>query len=74
MKFIYLRVAFTSEDREDMELECRIAGASAVMRALYRSVVMKKELGRNAKLSIFNSISVPILTFGHESWVVTERM
>ena len=44
------------------------------MRALHYSVVMKRELSKNAKLSIFKAVFVPILTYGHESWVMTERM
>ncbi|MDF4350667.1 hypothetical protein P3435_23365 [Vibrio parahaemolyticus] len=47
--------------------------ASAVMRALRRSVVVKRELSQKAKLSIYLSIYVPTLTYGHELWVVTER-
>ena len=34
----------------------------------------KRELSKKAKLAIFRSIFVPILTYGHESWVMTERM
>ena len=37
-------------------------------------VVMKRELSKKAKLSIFKAVLVPILTYGHESWVMTERM
>ena len=44
-----------------------------MMRALYRSVVVKRELSQKAKLSIYRSIYVPTLTYGHELWVVTER-
>ena len=44
------------------------------MRALHYSVVMKRELSEKAKLSIFKAIFVPILTYGHEFWVMTERM
>uniref|UniRef100_A0A3B4BI15 Ethanolamine kinase n=1 Tax=Periophthalmus magnuspinnatus TaxID=409849 RepID=A0A3B4BI15_9GOBI len=43
------------------------------MRSLYRSVVVKKELSPKAKLSIYRSIYVPTLTYGHELWVMTER-
>ncbi len=43
------------------------------MRSMYRSVVVKKELSRKAKLSIYRSIYVPTLTYGHELWVMTER-
>ena len=48
--------------------------AGAVMHALHRSVVMKRELSQKTKLAVFCSIFVPILTYGHELWVMTERM
>ena len=35
---------------------------------------MKRELSRKAKLSIYRSIYVPTLTYGHELWVMTERI
>ena len=73
-KFKYLGVAFTSDGRQDEELNTRIGKASAVMRVLHYSVVMKRELPKKAKLSIFKAVFVPILTYGHESWAMTERM
>ena len=73
-KFKYLGVAFTSDGRQDQELDTRIGKASAVMRALHYSVVMKRELSKKAKLSIFKAVFVPILTYCHESWVMTEKM
>ena len=73
-KFKYLGVAFTSDGRQDEELDTRIGKASAVMRVLHYSVVMRRELSKKAKLSIFKTVFVPILTYGHESWVVTDRM
>ncbi|XP_061737225.1 uncharacterized protein LOC133539140 isoform X2 [Nerophis ophidion] len=60
-EFKYLGVLFTSEGRVDREIDRRIGAASSVMRTLYRSVVVKKELSRKAKLSIYRSIYVPIL-------------
>ena len=44
------------------------------MRALHYSVVMKWELSKMAKLLIFKAVFVSILTYGHESWGMTERM
>ena len=44
------------------------------MRALHYSLVMKRELSKKAKLSIFKTVFVPTLTYGHESWVMTERV
>ena len=72
-KFKYLGVAFTSDGEQDEELEVRSSKASAVMRALHHSVVLKRELSRKAKLSAFKSIFVPILTYGHESWVMSRK-
>jgi len=34
----------------------------------------KRELSNIAKLSVVKSVFVPILTSGHESWSMTERM
>ncbi|KAK3509655.1 hypothetical protein QTP70_008402 [Hemibagrus guttatus] len=73
-EFKYLGVLFTSEGRMDREIDRRIGAAAAVMLSMYRSVVVKKELSQKAKLSIYQSIYVPTLTYGHELWVMTERL
>ena len=44
------------------------------MRALHYSVVMKRELSKKAKLSIFKAVFFPIIAYGHESWVMSERV
>ncbi|KAI3377398.1 hypothetical protein L3Q82_008588 [Scortum barcoo] len=69
-EFKYLGVLFTSEGKMDgREIDRRIGAASAVMRSVYRTVVVKKkELSRKAKLLIYRSIYVPTLTYGHELW------
>ncbi|XP_054621698.1 uncharacterized protein vopp1b isoform X1 [Dunckerocampus dactyliophorus] len=72
-EFRYLGVLFTSEGRMEREIDKRIGAASAVMQTLHRSVVVKRELSQKAKLSIYWSIYVPTLTYGHELWVMTER-
>ncbi|KAI3363351.1 hypothetical protein L3Q82_011976, partial [Scortum barcoo] len=73
-EFKYLGVLFTSEGKIEREIDRRIgAASSAVMRSVYRTVVVKKELSRKVKLSIYRSIYVPTLTYGHELWVMTER-
>ncbi|CAI5677887.1 unnamed protein product [Oreochromis niloticus] len=72
-EFKYLGVLFASDGRREPEIDRRIGAAAAVMRTLHRSVVVKRELSVKAKLSIYRSIYVPTLTYGHELWVVTER-
>ncbi|TWW73523.1 hypothetical protein D4764_15G0009170 [Takifugu flavidus] len=58
----------------EREIDRWIGAASAVMWALNRSVMVTKELSRKAKLSFFQSIYFPILTYGHQRWVMTKRM
>ena len=70
--YVERKKLFLSEGRQDEELDTRIGKVIAVMRALHYSVVMKRELSKKAKLSIFKTVFVPILTNGHESWVMTE--
>uniref|UniRef100_A0AAQ4R3P6 Reverse transcriptase domain-containing protein n=1 Tax=Gasterosteus aculeatus aculeatus TaxID=481459 RepID=A0AAQ4R3P6_GASAC len=72
-EFKYLGVLFTSEGKMECEFGRRIGAAGAVLHSLYRTVVTKRELSRKAKLSIYRSIFVPTLTYGHEGWVMTER-
>ncbi len=43
-EFKYLGVLFTREGRMEREIDRRIGAASAVVRSMYRSVVVKKEL------------------------------
>ncbi|KAK0137162.1 Complement C3 [Merluccius polli] len=71
-EFKYLGTLFPSEGKMEREMDRRIGAASAVMRALYQTVVVKRKLSRKAKLSIYQSIYVPTLTYGHQLWVVTE--
>ncbi|TWW80672.1 hypothetical protein D4764_01G0004870 [Takifugu flavidus] len=52
-EFKYLGVLFTSGGRMEREIDRRIGAASTVMRTLHRSVVVKRELSRKAKLSIY---------------------
>ena len=73
-KFKYLGVTFSRDCKQDNELDTHIEKVSLVMRQLYRSVVLKQELCTNAKLSVFRSVFVPILTYGHEYCIMTERV
>ena len=73
-KFKYLGVAFTRDGRQDEELDTQISKASAVMQALHYLVAMKRELSKKAKLSIFTTVFVSILTYGHESLVMIKRV
>ena len=62
-KFNYLGIAFTSDGIQSKELDVQSGKASVVMRALHRSVVIKRELSRKVKLTVFKSIFVPIFSY-----------
>lgn len=59
-------------------MKCEVDGwidaASTVMQVLYWTIVATKELSKKAKLSIYQLLYVPALTFDHELWVVTEKV
>jgi len=61
------QVVFTSDGSRNKEIDTRIGKANSVLRELYCSLVTKRELSKTAKLSVFKSVFVPILTCGHES-------
>ena len=71
-EFKYLGVVFTSDKRWSEEIDARFGQANAVLREFYRSVVTKREHSDTAKLSVIESVFVPVLTYGHQSWVLKE--
>jgi len=73
-KFKYLGVVCTSDRSRNKGIDTRIGKANAVLRELYCSVVTKQELSKTARLSVFISVIVPILTCDHEFYVMTERI
>jgi len=60
--FKYLGMVFTSDGYRNKWNDTRIGKANAVLRELYCSVFAKREISKNAKLSVFKSVFVPILT------------
>ena len=64
-------MVFTSGGRRSDEVDGWIAKDNAVLHEIYRSVVTKQE-SSTAKPSVFKSVFVTILTYDHESWVMTE--
>ena len=60
--------------RRNEEIDTRIRKANALVREIHLSAVTKRELSNNAKLSVFKSVFVPILTYGHDFRLITERI
>ncbi|KAI3356958.1 hypothetical protein L3Q82_003595 [Scortum barcoo] len=72
-EFKYLGVFFMGENKMESDIDRGIDVASAVMWALYLTVMVEREL------LIYKSIYVPVLTYGHElralrSWIKAAKM
>jgi len=46
-------------------IDTRIGKGNTVLQRFYRSVVTKRDLSNNAKVSVFKLVFAPILTYGH---------
>ena len=55
-------------------MRLQIGNRERMMRVLHYSFVMKQKLSKKAKLSIFEAVFDSILTYGHESWVMSKRV
>lgn len=64
---------FTSDGKGECEIDRRIVLVTAVLWALRRTVEVKQELNHQTRLTVYLSIYVPLLTYGHELWVMSER-
>ncbi|KAI3351691.1 hypothetical protein L3Q82_020526, partial [Scortum barcoo] len=73
-EFKYLWVLFMSEGKMQREIDRQIGAASAVMRSVYQTVVVKKELSGKAKLSIYRSIYTPTSPMGEKLLVTQEEL
>lgn len=59
--------------RVEWEIDRWISAASTVMQVLCGSVVVNSWLSTQVKLAIYWQIYIPILTYSHKLWVVTEK-
>ena len=68
----YLGVVFPSGGRRRRLIHGLVKPTQLCV--FYCSVVRKQELSDTAKLLVLKSVFIPILTYGNEFWVVTERI
>lgn len=59
--------------RQEAELTVRITRTSAVMCQFQHLAIKSGEVVK-AKFATFDLLLMPILTYGHEFWVITKRM
>ncbi|XP_073989088.1 uncharacterized protein [Rhodnius prolixus] len=69
----YLGVLISSDGRVKDELNSRCAASGKLFQAINKKFVSKREVSKQTKLRIFNSIYLPTLTYGCESWALTKN-
>ena len=67
-KFQYLVAAFMSDGRQNKELGIPIGKASALMKALHYSAVMRQTLSKMKQSSQFSKQSLSLLTYPISVW------
>uniref|UniRef100_A0A8D9ELZ3 Craniofacial development protein 2 n=1 Tax=Cacopsylla melanoneura TaxID=428564 RepID=A0A8D9ELZ3_9HEMI len=70
-EFKYLGVTVTSTNREDKEIEIRLAAANRCLWSLQK-LMSSKILSRTTKLRIYKTIIQPVLLYGSEVWALSK--
>jgi hypothetical protein len=72
-EFKYLGVTINNKGKQDTEINQRISAATKLYHSLGKTFIGKKEISRKTKMTVYQTIFRPVLTFGSESWVITKR-
>lgn len=72
--FKYLGVQIDREGNMESEVNERIGNAARLYHSLSKPFISKKEINRKTKMVVYKTIFRPILTYGSESWVLTNSM
>ena len=67
-----LGVKLSEDGKMGSEVERRIGMTMQTVGAM-KKVYDSREISRGAKVTVFEAVAIPALTYGCESWVLTER-
>lgn len=73
-KYNYLGVTIDESGRQETDITERIEKTNKLYYAMNRPFISKREVSQKTKLSVYKTIFRPILTYGSESWVMSNRM
>lgn len=68
-----MSILFRSEVRVDQDVDRQIGALLVVMQELYPANCQEEKAESQAKLLIYWSIFVPVVTYGHELRVITKK-
>ena len=72
--FKYLGTVFTRNGKIDTEIKNRIAQATRTYYQINKTIINKKEIEPKTKLQIYQSIYLPTLLYGCETWARTTKV
>ena len=73
-QYTYLGVAINIDVKIDEEINNRIAKANNIYYQLNHTILGKKEINTKTKIQVYNTIYVPTLIYGSESWTINKRV
>ena len=71
--FKYLGSVISANGKMDDDIIERIGAASRLFNSIRQPFLNKKEVTKKTKLAVYKSTFVPTLTYGCESWTLTEK-
>ena len=63
----------TSDGKDTVDTEKRIKQASGAFGSLLKCVFKRKDITKEAKVAVYNSLILSILLYGSESWALTKK-
>ena len=69
---VYLGVKLSKDGKMGSEVERRIGMTMQTVGAM-KKVYDSREISKEAKVTVFEAVAIPALTYGCEAWVLTER-
>lgn len=70
----YLGVILEGTGNQEVEIDRRVESSNRVYYAMNNGFISRREITKDTKLKVFKSIYRPILTYGCETWVLSQRM
>jgi len=70
----YLGSLITSDGKDTADVEARIRQANGASGSLLKCVFKRKDVTKEAKVAVYNSLILSVLLYGCESWSLTQRL
>lgn len=72
-EYKYLGITLNETGKQEAEINERIGKTIKLYHAMNQKFINKKEISKQTKTKIFNTVYRPVLTYGCESWTLTNR-